>query len=122
MALPLALLVDDNLMFTMNIEATLRRLGYAVRTLPSPASAGAVVVEARPALLLLSLASPAALELIRELRAQPELGGLQILAYTGHVHTAALRAARDAGADHAVANSTVLAHLERVVGPATAAD
>src|SRR5438876_314051 len=108
MAQPQAILVDDNLMFTMNIEVTLRRLGYAVRTLPTPAGAAGVIAAGNPALVLVSLATlDPALQLIRALRADPSLAGLRILAYTGHVQTAALHAAKEAGADQALPNSAV---------------
>jgi CheY-like chemotaxis protein len=117
MAPPLAILVDDNLMFTMNMEAALRRLGFGVRTLAASGGTAGAIAAGQPALVLISLAALApALELIRDLRARPELAGLRILAYAGHVQTAALHAAKDAGADQAIANSAVLGHLERVVG------
>src|SRR5262249_49728562 len=99
------------------IEAALRRLGYAVHTLPSAAGAGDMIAAGQPALVLISLSTlEPAVQLIRDLRSRPELTGLTILAYTGHVHTAALHAGKDAGADHALASDAGLGHLERVLG------
>jgi DNA-binding response OmpR family regulator len=115
---PCAVLLDDNLLFTANLEAGLRRLGYQPTTLPPLPGSVLLAVAAAPALILVNLggAPSRRLELLRQLRAQPELAGVRILGYTGHTDTATLHAGREAGADQVVANSAVLGHLERVLG------
>src|SRR5262249_883821 len=74
---------------------------------------------ARPAppLVLPNLAAAQGhgLELLRALRAHPALGSLRILAYAGHLESAAIHAAQEAGADQVLANSAVAGHLETVL-------
>jgi CheY-like chemotaxis protein len=112
-----AALLDDNLMFTPRVEAALRALGFRVRTVPPRGDAEARVAELAPDLILLNLASAGAgaLELVRRLRARPELAGRFLLAYHNHTDTAAFHAAKAAGADEVVANSAVANHLEAVL-------
>src|SRR4051794_35763751 len=96
-----AVLLDDNLMFAPRVEAGLRGLGFQVRTMAPRGGAAARVGEAAPALVLVNLASAGAgaLELVRQLRAEPALAGCFLLAYHNHTDTATFHAAKEAGAD-----------------------
>lgn len=114
---PSVVLIDDNLLFSAGIESALRRLGCRVRVLPGgPGTADRIAADA-PAFVLLNLAAARgeSLELLRALRAHPALPGLRILAFTGHLETGTIHAAREAGADQVLANSAVAGHLETVL-------
>ncbi len=112
-----AALIDDNLMFTAMVEGPLRRLGYRVKTLAGSAAAVDILAELAPELVLVNLTSgryPAP-DLIRALRAHPQLGKVAIIGYAGHVERHFLQAGRDAGADMVVPNSAVRSALPEVL-------
>src|SRR5438874_13817271 len=90
---PLAVLVDNNLLFTAQIEATLRHLGFSVRTLPPGAAVASQVAALAPRLVLINLGSnrELALETLRQLRAAPELAETRLIGFGSHTDTAALR-------------------------------
>lgn len=112
-----AVVIDDNLMFAPRVEASLRRLGFEVWSFPPRGDVAASVAELAPDLVLVNLASagPAALDLVRSLRARPELARCALLAYHNHTDSPAFHAAKEAGADQVVANSAVANHLEAVL-------
>ena len=121
---PIAVLVEDNLMFSMMVEPTLKRLGYQTRTLSGP-DAAAQIATLQPAVALVNLTSGrfSGPDLIRGLKAQPELAGVGVIGYAGHVERHFLQAGREAGADLVVPNSAlrkalpeVLAKLQRRQG------
>ena len=109
----LAIVVEDNLMVSASIQAALAVAGWESRARPATEACLRELVRERPALLLVNLASvryPGA-PFIRSARASPELAGLPILAYCGHVEVELIRAGREAGADRVAANSAVLRDL-----------
>ncbi len=114
---PRALLVDDNLMFAMMVEPQLKRLGYAVRTIAGGAAAEEAAAELLPAVVLVNMTSTrfAAADLVRALRARPELAETGIVGYAGHVEREFFLAGREAGADMVVPNSAVRASLAEVL-------
>src|SRR5437588_864110 len=113
----LAVLVDNNLLFTAQIEASLRSLGFEVRTLPPGAAAAGQVAALAPKLVLINLGwnREVALETLRRLRATPELAGTRLIGFGSHTDTALIHAALEAGADKVVANSAVMGHLQEVL-------
>src|SRR4051812_4167339 len=104
---PLAVLVDNNLLFSAQIEATLRRLGFAVRTLPPGAGVTPEITALAPRLVLINLGSnrELALEALRQLRAAPELAETRLIGFGSHPDTATIHAGLEAGAHQVVANS-----------------
>src|SRR5438552_14303606 len=80
---PLAVLVDNNLLFTAQIEASLRRFGFEVRTLPPGAAVASQIAALAPKLVLINLGSnrEIALETLRRLRATPELGDTRLIGF-----------------------------------------
>ena len=114
---PLAVLVEDDLMFAMRIEPQSKRLGYRVRTLAGSPGAAGEIAAARPALVLVNLASPRnpGPELVRGLRARPELAQVPILGYAGHVERQFFQAGREAGATLVIPNSAVSKALPEVL-------
>lgn len=94
---PRAGLLTRNLMDRSKLEAGLEQAGWNVSHLTGP--------RLPPSLdgVLVDLEHPAALPVI----AAAASGGAPCLAYGPHVNTAALEAAREAGAAHALARSRV---------------
>lgn len=110
-------LIEDNLMFAMMIEPTLKRLGYQPRTLAGGPSTVDDLAAAPPALVLVNLASgrfdgPA---LVRGIRARPELAELPVVGYAGHVERHFFQAGREAGATLVVPNSAMRKALPQVL-------
>src|SRR5687767_5558707 len=114
---PLAVLLEDNLMFAMSVEPALKRLGYQVRTLAPGPDAAAKTAAAAPELIFLNLTTTrcSGPDLIRELRAQPGLEATAIIGYAGHVESEYLHAGLEAGADLVVPNSALRAALPEVL-------
>ncbi len=117
-------MVDDNLMFAMMIEPTLKRLGYAARTVSVGTQLTALATAQQPDLILINLTSTrfAATDLIRSLREQPATAAIPVIGYAGHVEREFLQAGMAAGATMVVPNSAirsalpeVLAKLERIL-------
>jgi DNA-binding NarL/FixJ family response regulator len=77
----------------------------------------AQVAEISPRLVLVNLGSnrEAALEILRQLRAAPELAGARLIGFGSHTDTAAIHAGLEAGAHQVVANSAVMGHLREVL-------
>jgi CheY-like chemotaxis protein len=115
--LGVAIVVDDNLMFATMVEPALKRLGYQVRTLNGGPSTVEDAARAAPALILVNLDSSryAGPELVRELRARPQLAGTPLVGYAGHVERHLFQAGRDAGADLVVPNSAIRQSMPEVL-------
>lgn len=112
-----AVLVDNNLLFTAPIEASLRRIGFEVRTLPPGGAVASQITALAPKLVLINLGSnrEVGLETLRRLRAAPELAESRLIGFGSHTDTALIRAGLEAGADKVVANSAVMGHLKEVL-------
>ena len=74
------------------------------------------------ALLLVDLNQPGAVEAIRNVRANPVVEGLLIVAFGSHVDTETLAAARAGGADRAVARSRFVEILPDLIEQAANRD
>lgn len=114
---PLAVLIEDNLMFAMMVEPQLKRLGYRVRTLaPAPDTAEKLAGE-RPELILVNLttARVPGPDVVRALRATEALAGVAIVGYAGHVEREYFESGREAGASLVVPNSAIRASLAEVL-------
>lgn len=114
---PLAVLLEDNLMFGMMIEPTLRRLGYQVRTLAGGPGTAEKVAALAPAILFVNLASSRCdgSALVRDLRSQDSLATAPIIGYAGHVERHHFQAGREAGATLVVPNSAMRKALPAVL-------
>lgn len=128
---PTAVLVDDNLMFSMMVEGSLRRCGYQVKTLSGAPDTADRIEALAPALVVVNLTSTRSggPELIRTLRARSGLSRVPIVGYAGHVERQYFVAGKDAGADMVVPNSAlknalpeVLAKLKRKLAGADDTD
>lgn len=117
-----AVLVDDNLMFSMMVEGSLRRCGYQVRTLSGMPDLVDRIEAAAPDLVMVNLTSTrtGGPTLVSTLRGRPALARLPVVGYAGHVERHFFQAGKEAGADMVVPNSAlknalpeVLSKLER---------
>lgn len=112
-----AVLVDDNLMFSMMVEGSLKRCGYQVRTLSGAPDIVDRIEAAAPDLVIVNLTStrtggPA---LVSALRARPALSRLPVVGYAGHVERQFFQAGKEAGADMVVPNSALKSALPEVL-------
>jgi len=112
-----AVLVEDNLMFGMMIEPTLRRLGYQVRTLAGGPMTAGQVAALKPAIIFVNLASSRCdgSAQVRALRGEEPLSATPIIGYAGHVERHHFQAGRDAGATLVVPNSAMRKALPAVL-------
>jgi CheY-like chemotaxis protein len=110
------LIASDDLLFPSRLREALRPLGHSLQVVPGTASAVRDAVgtgDAPPFALFVNLNARRfdPLILIRELKASQPTLPLRVVAFAGHVETEKHAAARAAGADLVVANSSVSFHL-----------
>jgi CheY-like chemotaxis protein len=113
---PNVLVVDNELFFSVRIETTLRKLGYAVEVTGNAAQALERAKEQPLALAIVNFASQrlSAPEIIRQLKALPD--SPPVLCFMPHKQMPELRPpAREAGADLIVANSALSMRLPQLV-------
>ena len=115
---PVLLVVSDDLMLPSRIREAAKPLGYAVQTVASETGVwDAVRKTPAPQALLVGLTARRMnpLALIVALKADAQTAILPIIAFAGHVETEKHQAAREAGADFVVANSSVALHLPQLL-------
>ncbi len=93
-----------DLFFAARIEATAGPLGVAIAP-ATFASASARCHEAPTDLVIVDLDAPGAVELVRALKADPDLRATPVLGFYPHVRTELRAAAMAAGLDRAMARS-----------------
>lgn len=119
---PLAVIVDDNLMSDLPLQAGLRGLGFQVRSHAGRGDAAAEIAQWGPALVIVNMGLRASQPegVIRSLRER--LGSaVRIVGFAGHVEEERLLAAREAGADLAAPNSAMRGSLAAVLARLDAA-
>jgi CheY-like chemotaxis protein len=104
---PILALVDD-LIMASRVESGSRAAGYPV-VLPRSADEFRQVARARPALVLVGVSATRQpwQTLVGELKADPNLAGIPVLAFGSHLDLALRERALAAGCDRMVANSQV---------------
>jgi CheY-like chemotaxis protein len=113
---PRALVVENDLFFAVRIETTLKRMGYAVRTVGSAAEAMQAIEESAPALAIVDFGKDALapLDVTRRLKALPDAP--PVLGFISHVVLPEKRpAAKEAGCDLLVPNSAVSMRLPQLI-------
>lgn len=98
---PLILVVDDTPANLRLAEFLLARAGFSVRTAENASEAWAAVREAPPALILMDLQLPGVdgFALTAQLKRDPALGRVPIVAMTAYAMTGDDQRAREAGCD-----------------------
>jgi CheY-like chemotaxis protein len=99
-ALPLGLLLSDDLIFTSRVTGTARALGLTVQSARSPEALESLARRQTPRCVLIDLANPGLViaDLIRHLQ-ESCTPMPKVIAYGSHVDTATLKHARAAGCD-----------------------
>jgi CheY-like chemotaxis protein len=109
-------------MFSSRVDGTARALGARWQKISSLDDARAALAEARAeggrvAVVVLDLGwrKGDALDLARELHADPDLAGIPLVAFGSHVQAERLDRARAAGCDLALPNSAFSAGLPQIL-------
>ena len=95
------LLVEDNDLLRESFSILLGESGYDVLPAATATDALETTRQARPSLMVLDLGLPdrPGLDLVREIRSDPDLAGMPIVALTGRAGRAEERASLEAGCD-----------------------
>jgi predicted metal-dependent hydrolase len=103
-----------DLLFATRIESAITAAGAEARMVDSgPALWDAI--ERWPELVLVDLSTPGWEEPVRRAKTLPQTRAIPIVAFGSHVDTSTLRAARQAGCDHAWARSRFFEELPRLL-------
>ena len=115
----MVLAVVDDLLFSSKIRAVAAGAGEAVTFVRNPGGVNAACAEHQPRLVLIDLDRDALnpIETIAMIRAMPAPVP-RIVAFGAHVNVDRLRAAREAGADQAMARSAFVVALPALLGAA----
>src|SRR5438093_8082770 len=116
--MPIAALIDDNLLTSSQISAKLTALGLTPSLIGGAAGAvGRLAAGEPPVVILVNLSADrlGPLELVRAIKGEPRLAGVPVVGFTGHTEQARIQAGRDAGCDRVVANSAVTGDLGAVL-------
>ena len=115
------LCVVDDLIFSIKISTAAKALAVPVFFERSPDMVLPRIRERQPSLVILDLNSATLrpLDVIAQMKADPELRGIRTLGYVSHVQTDVISAARGAGIDEVLARS---AFSERIGHILTGAD
>ena len=109
----------DDLMFKVKIIETAKQVGVKLGTASTAQDAVARAKTDRPSLIILDLQSQACApgEILRALKADPELRVIPTLGYFSHVETEVGRNALAAGCDEVLARSAFSARLPDLLRP-----
>jgi uncharacterized protein len=112
---PVVVALEADLFFSVRIEDAARAAG-AHPVVVASAAALWEAIEAWPELVLIDLAAAQGWdETVRRAKSLPEYRALPIVAFGSHVDTDALKAARQAGCDHAWARSHFATELPQLI-------
>ena len=111
------LVAVDDLLFSSKIRATAKAAGVDVTFARSPAE---ILEQARaltPSLAIFDLNSGKTdpIATIAAMKQDPALAAIRTIGFVSHVDTAAIQAARSAGADDVLARSTFAGHLAEIL-------
>ncbi len=115
--------VLDDLFFGAKLRETAQRLAVPLIVLRAPEDVLAAVRRHSPALVIVDLESDACspLEVIRGIKADPDLRATPVLGYVSHVRDNLKAAAADAGCDEVLPRSAFSARLPDILRRGTAA-
>jgi CheY-like chemotaxis protein len=110
------LVVVEDLLFFSKIQQTAKLAGVAVSQAARPALTKKLVEDLPSAVILdLNSSSFQPLEVIRTLRAEPNMRHIPVLGFVSHVQSALLAAAREAGCDVVLARSALVRQLPQLL-------
>lgn len=111
---PFVVALEPDLFFAVRIESAVKAAG-ARAVVVEDAAALWEAIERWPELIIVDLAAGDWEEPVRRAKTLPHTKAIPIVAFGSHVDTATLRAAREAGADHAWARSRFTSELPDLV-------
>ena len=111
------LCVVDDLIFSIKISTAAKALAVPAFFERSPDMVLPRIRERRPSLVILDLNSAKLrpLDVIAQMKADPELRGIRTLGYVSHVQTDVISAARRAGIDEVLARSAFSDRLGQIL-------
>ena len=111
------ILIEDDLFFSSKIENILKNSEYDLKIFPRGIEALKSLRENPAILILINLASHGLnpLDLISEIKTNPELKTIPILGYCGHTQKALIEQARNLGCDKVVPNSIIVSTLPKLL-------
>jgi len=110
------LAIVDDLFFLAKIQQTAKLVGVRVEPVtPEKVAERAAQVPVRALILDLNHRSGSALQTLRTLKADAEIGAIQVLGFLSHVQTDLAAAAREAGCDVVLARSTFSQRLPELL-------
>jgi CheY-like chemotaxis protein len=109
--------VVDDLFFVGKLEATAKQAGVPLRCVRAADFQPENLRAEKPALVIFDLntTSASAVELIRGLKADPELAAVPVVGFFSHVQVELQRAAREAGCDEVMPRSKFTAGLVQLL-------
>lgn len=112
-----ALVVLNDLMFRVKIEAAAKQAGYEVRFITMAAELDAAVQGRHPDLIILDLNYQTArpLAIIEHLKSEADTAAIPLLAYVSHVQVDLKEEALKLGCDRVIARSVVADKLPQVL-------
>ena len=117
----MVLVVVDDLMFRSRISSTAKATGVTIAAATTCDAAVTRARELKPGLIILDLDSGRTqpFEVLKQLRADPELAGIPTLGFVSHVHADAIRQARALGIGEVLARSAFVGALPEILARAT---
>ena len=111
------LCVVDDLIFSIKISTAAKALAVPVFFERSPDMVLPRIRERQPSLVIFDLNSATLrpLDVIAQMKADPELRGIRTLGYVSHVQTDVISAARNAGIDEVLARSAFSERLGQIL-------
>jgi predicted metal-dependent hydrolase/CheY-like chemotaxis protein len=107
---PFVVALEPDLFFAVRIDSAVKAAGARPVTVDNPAALWDAI-ERWPELVIVDLAVEGWIEPVRRAKTLPHTKSIPIVAFGSHVDTGALRAAREAGCDHAWARSRFTSEL-----------
>jgi CheY-like chemotaxis protein len=104
----------DDLFFSARIQETARLAGVALETVATGRLQERLALGAVNGVIL-DLSSPAALELVRALKARPQTRAIPLVGFVSHVAGDVVAAARKAGCDRVLARSAFTKELAELL-------
>jgi len=107
----------DDLLFQSRIRAAAQASGTPVTFVRHHDAFIAAIHDRQPSLVILDLDCEAIhpIAIIQQIRADPALVAIPLVAFAAHVHADRLQAARDAGCDRVLARSRFVAALPELI-------
>jgi len=114
--------VVDDLFFIGKLAGTAKQVGATLQTTSAAKFSLDTLRQVKPALVIFDLnaASASAVELIRQLKADAELGAVPVIGFFSHVQVELMRAAEEAGCDEVMPRSKFTATLPEILKGAAA--